>query len=258
MVKDGKSGQEIKAAQVEKIFHLGSPDLQARFQELLANMPMECVQVSDEIISYAKSHLSMQLNQNVYLALTDHIDFALRRFKDGMLFENALYSEIRRFYPEEFQIGCHALDLIEERIKVRLPEDEAASIAFHLVNSEFGGMRLRDTQIMTEIIRHLIGMIRADYHFPEDLVYEDRLITNLKFMLNRLIQNKEGWITEDARFNEFVRANYRNEYELARAMRDYIESVVSCKMTEEEVIYLAVQLKYADIKKKEGKKNGIF
>ena len=26
-----KSGQEIKAAQVEKIFHLGSPDLQARF-----------------------------------------------------------------------------------------------------------------------------------------------------------------------------------------------------------------------------------
>lgn len=253
-----KSGQEIKAAQVEKIFHLGSPDLQARFQELLANMPMECVQVSDEIISYAKSHLSMQLNQNVYLALTDHIDFALRRFKDGMLFENALYSEIRRFYPEEFQIGCHALDLIEERIKVRLPEDEAASIAFHLVNSEFGGMRLRDTQIMTEITRHLIGMIRADYHFPEDLVYEDRLITNLKFMLNRLIQNKEGWITEDARFNEFVRANYRNEYELARAMRDYIESVVSCKMTEEEVIYLAVQLKYADIKKKEGKKNGIF
>ena len=160
--------------------------------------------------------------------------------------------------PEEFQLGCHALDLIEERIKVRLPEDEAASIAFHLVNSEFGGMRLRDTQIMTEIIRHLIGMIRADYHFPEDLVYEDRLITNLKFMLNRLIQNKEGWITEDARFNEFVRANYRNEYELARAMRDYIESVVSCKMTEEEVIYLAVQLKYADIKKKEGKKNGIF
>ena len=76
------------------------------------------------------------------------------------------------------------------------------------------------------------------------------MITNLKFMLNRLIQNKEGWITEDARFNEFVRANYRNEYELARAMRDYIESVVSCKMTEEEVIYLAVQLKYADIKKK--------
>lgn len=84
------------------------------------------------------------------------------------------------------------------------------------------------------------------------------MITNLKFMLNRLIQNKEGWITEDARFNEFVRANYRNEYELARAMRDYIESVVSCKMTEEEVIYLAVQLKYADIKKRKERKMGFL
>lgn len=97
-------------------------------------------------------------------------------------------------------------------------------------------------------------MIRADYHFPEDLVYEDRLITNLKFMLNRLIQNKEGWITEDARFNEFVRANYRNEYELARAMRDYIESVVSCKMTEEEVIYLCSPAEICRYQKKEGKK----
>ena len=45
-----KSGQEIKAAQVEKIFHLGSPDLQARFQELPAsNNPIYLIVLSYQL-----------------------------------------------------------------------------------------------------------------------------------------------------------------------------------------------------------------
>ena len=107
-------------------------------------MPLVCIQVSDEIISHARKVLTPQLSQSVYLTLTDHIDFALTRFREGMLFENGLYEEIKRFYPEEFQVGRHALDLIEEKTGVRLPEDEAASIAFHLVNAEFG-IKMKDT-----------------------------------------------------------------------------------------------------------------
>ena len=99
-----KAGEELAESAVEKVFRLKSPDLLERFKQLLADMPLECIQVSDRIISYAKERLPMRLNQNVYLTLTDHIAFALKRYEEGMLFENALYGEIRRFYPEEFQI----------------------------------------------------------------------------------------------------------------------------------------------------------
>ncbi len=239
-----KAGEELAESAVEKVFRLKSPDLLERFKQLLADMPLECIQVSDRIISYAKERLPMRLNQNVYLTLTDHIAFALKRYEEGMLFENALYGEIRRFYPEEFQIGQKALLLIEEQTGVRLPEDEASSIAFHLVNGEFGGLKIRHTQVMTDMIRHLAEFVGEAYPLPADSIYTDRLVTNLKFILSRMIQNRPAVTAGDEELNAFVRMHCPKEYELAQKMKDYIKSVIDCEMTEDETVYMALQLKY--------------
>ena len=55
-----RPGQEISETGTEKIFRLESPDILERFKELLANMPMVCIQVSDEIISHARKVLTPQ------------------------------------------------------------------------------------------------------------------------------------------------------------------------------------------------------
>ena len=239
-----RAGPEIAETGKGKIFRLESPDILERFKERLASMPLVCIQVSDEIISHARKVLTPQLSQSVYLTLTDHIDFALTRFREGMLFENGLYEEIKRFYPEEFQVGRHALDLIEEKTGVRLPEDEAASIAFHLVNAEFG-IKMKDTQMMTEMIRRLMEMANAACPLQEDSLYTDRLVTNLKFILIRLLLHAPAKLSCDGAFNGFVREYCGEEYELAGKMKEYIESVSGCEMTEDELIYLTIQLRYA-------------
>ena len=238
-----KAGQEMAETAAEKIFRLESPTME-QFEELIVNMPLACVQVSDEIISYGKTVLAQQLSQSVYLTLTDHIHFAITRFHDGVLFENALYNEIRRFYPDEFDVGQHALELIEKRTGVRLPQDEAASIAFHLVNAEYG-LKYGDIQRMSRLIRHLIGMVGERYPLAEDSLETDRLRTNLKFILNRLLLKEMPSGAEgDSFFSDFIRKHCVREYELAEKMKDYIEAVCGCKMTDGEVIYLTIQLKY--------------
>lgn len=237
-----KAGQRLDEKRIEKIFRLESPDDLKHFKELVANMPLSCVEVSDEIISHAKTVLSRQLSQSVYLTLTDHIDFALKRFKQGMEFENALYNEIRCFYPEEFSVGTYALNIIEERTGVRLPEDEAASIAFHLVNAEFG-LKISETHMMTEMIRHMMEMTEDGCEIKGSS-YRDRFITNLKFVLNRLLLHQNADPLQDPEFNEFIKAHCAREYRLAQRMSDYVKSVSKCSMTEDERIYLTIQLKY--------------
>ncbi|MBQ7841584.1 MAG: PRD domain-containing protein [Lachnospiraceae bacterium] len=238
-----KAGQELDESRVEKIFRLEGPEVMRHFTELVANMSLVCIQVSDEIISHAKKVLTRQLGQSVYLTLTDHIDFALKRLKKGMAFENALYSEIKHFYPEEFKVGTYALDLIENKIGVRLPEDEAASIAFHLVNAEFG-MKLNQTHMMTEMIRHLVDIVESVCPLAGDSIYKDRLITNLKFILNRLLLHKPLAAVRDPVFNEFIKNHCCEEYSLAVRMSEYVNSVSECMMMEDEIIYLTIQLKY--------------
>ena len=60
------------------------------------NLPIEHVQISAEIISYAKSVLNRPINPNVYITLTDHINFALERFKQKMMFSNPLIDVYKR------------------------------------------------------------------------------------------------------------------------------------------------------------------
>ena len=44
--------------------------------------------------------------------------------------------EIKRFYNHEFLIGKEALTIIKKRLDIMLSEDEAASIALHIVNAQ--------------------------------------------------------------------------------------------------------------------------
>ena len=68
----------------------------------------------------------------VYISLIDHVHTSIVRFLDGVTVKNVLLWDIRRFYKDEYQIGLWALNLVEEKCKVRLPEDEAGFIALHL------------------------------------------------------------------------------------------------------------------------------
>lgn len=43
---------------------------------------------------------------------------------------------MKRFYPEEYDVGEHAVRMLEERLGVKLPKSEASSVAMHLINAE--------------------------------------------------------------------------------------------------------------------------
>ena len=124
-----KQGEVVPTDQISKIFRIKSRTLTEQFKELLANMPLERVRISDEIISHAKDHLKLKLNQSIYVTLTDHINFAIERVSQGIEPQNALLWEIKRFYPQEFQLGIYALELIQ------CAKDNKKKVAIGLVAS---------------------------------------------------------------------------------------------------------------------------
>lgn len=72
-----KRGQEVPAEKIEKVFRIKSQSIAEQLKELLAKMPLEQVQISNEIISYAKKTMKLKLNQSIYVTLTDHISFII-------------------------------------------------------------------------------------------------------------------------------------------------------------------------------------
>ncbi len=238
-----KAGSEIREAQIEKIFRIKSQTLAEQFKELLANMPLEHVRISNDIISYAESELKLRLNQSIYVTLTDHINFAIERLKMNIHPENALLWEIKRFYTQEYRLGQHAIELIEKRLDVNLTEDEAGFIALHFVNAEYG-TDIRDAlnfpnlmQVILEITKKELGI-----EFDEDSLHYERFVTHVKFLLQR-VYRKELLSDEEEELAAMVQRKYKKEYVCSKKIAEYIERETGSKISGEEMMYLAIHIR---------------
>ena len=106
-----REGDSIPPEAIEKIFHMDTQNETDRLKQLFSSMPLEHIEVTNRIIAYARKILGKRLNHSIYITLTDHISFSVLRFRQNMMFHNALLAEMRRFYPQEYSIGQYALDL---------------------------------------------------------------------------------------------------------------------------------------------------
>ena len=238
-----KQGEVVPADQISKIFRIKSRTLTAQFKELLANMPLERVRISDEIISHAKDHLKLKLNQSIYVTLTDHINFAIERVSQGIEPQNALLWEIKRFYPQEFQLGIYALELIHDRLGILLPEDEAGFIALHFVNAEYG-TDIRDAVKFPDQMQAIVDIVERDLGIllDESSLHYERFMTHIKFLIQR-IYRKELLSSEDRELSLLMQRKYPREYQCSLKVAEYIMQATGSRLSEEEIMYLSVHIR---------------
>lgn len=156
----GKEGKVVDEKKIQKIFRLEDPKMIRKLKEILQDLPMEQFEISTAIIEHAKQSLGTELNENIYVTLTDHIHFAIQRYEDHMNFPNPMLREVRLFYEKEFALGEYALGMIKQRLNISLPLDDAASIALHIVSAEFD-TRVKDTLKITEFLEDVTPQTNA-------------------------------------------------------------------------------------------------
>lgn len=237
-----KIGSTVDESKITQIYTL--QDKNSKLEELLTRVPEEYVQTANEVISYAKFSLGKKLNDNIYITLTDHICFAVERFKQGIVVKNALLWEIRRFYNHEFLIAKDALQIIKRRLNIELPEDEAGFITLHLVNATMDSMDLGITTEMMHVIERILSIVK--YHFKVEIdeysLRYERFLPHLKFFVQRVFTDTE--INEpDKGFLLALKEQYRNEYLCTLKVRDYMMKEYGKELTEDELIYLTVHLR---------------
>ena len=74
-----KYGDQIDDSKIERIFTQQIPELTARFQKMLSEIPMDFLEIAEKIILNAKLKLNHDFNDNLYISLMDHINFTIQR-----------------------------------------------------------------------------------------------------------------------------------------------------------------------------------
>ena len=235
-----KPGSVLNPEKAEKIFRMDSEENISRLKDLFSRLPEDLLALCARIIDYATQVLGRRLNESIYLTLTDHIQFAIERSRLGLGLHNALATEVRVFYPEEYAVGNHALRLIEENMHVTLSESEAASIALHIVNAEYDSS-MNTTMRVAMVLQPIVSIVESwpGITLDETQLFYDELIVHLKFMAMQVFSNEQRKWSEPG-LADTVRQSFPESFACAHAVATYLNKQSGNQLPPAEQAYLAI------------------
>lgn len=238
-----KVGQLVEKEDVNRMFIPIDNMQKQEYLRLFDSISPIYFDLAQKIIAFAEEKLETKLNTSIFFTLSDHLSFAIERHKDGIKIVNRVFWEIKNYYPIEFSIGEFALKLIKKELGQILPKEEAANIAFHIINAQNhetttskGLEYAKLVGSISDLIKYELGI---DYD-SEDVHYQ-RFITHLKFFVERYFEDK--LISEDdSSLFEQISSLYPKALIVAFTVKDYVELIHTKKIPKEEIAYLTVHI----------------
>lgn len=238
-----KIGDKVDETIVNQTFvPLTNSDIK-EYLTLLASIPPILLEITRKTVAHAEKKLDCILNTNVYFMLSDHLNFAIERQKNGILVQNRVFWEIKTYYPAEFEVGLFALQLIQEELGIILPNEEAANVAFHIINAQTDDGSKKDGMNYANLISGVISIVRYSIgrHMDTESVHYQRFITHLKFFSERFFSDTMLIEKNDVLFEQ-IAVSYPKATEIAFMVKDYLTSVYDKNIPKEEVTYLTVHI----------------
>lgn len=238
-----KKGENLDPALVDKTYYLKNADDSKRLQEVVKEISEEYLGIAGRVVEAARN-MHLEVRDSLYVTLTDHINSAMDRYREGIALKNMMKIEIRKFYAKEYKIGMDAIRWIKEQTGEDLGEDEAAFIAMHIVSAEFKAESEADVNKITELINAVLQIVRMHFkiQFNENTLSYERFLVHLKFFAARMF--------DDNCYQDSMQEIYRvlveqNEYIYSgvRKIADYIEKQYEYKLTIDERLYLLIHIK---------------
>jgi len=237
-----KPGEEVEKDRIQKVFALKNKQTSENFKLLLREVPIDLMVVVEEIIQYAKHILGKKLNENIYVSLTDHINYAMERHQKGIEIKNALLWEIKQLYKEEFSVGLKALEQIKQTFQISLPDDEAGFIAIHIINAEMNE-EMTNTMNITKFIQRIITFVKYHFNveFEEDSLNYHRFVTHLRFFAQRVFQGTH-YDNDDDYLYIMIKQKHKEAASCTEKIKDYIQKEYNHTLTNEEMLYLTIHI----------------
>ena len=226
-----QAGDNIDMNKINKTFEVSLKPSQRKMINMLKDIPLEYMEISDCVIKEAK--VDLEVDDSLYISLTDHIHTSIERYKEGVYLKNHMLFEIKNFYPKEFELGLLTLELIKEKYGINMEEDEAAFLALHIVSSEVD-RNISDIYEMTNFILEIIGIVKDYYRF----------VTHLKFfglrVFNKIKQVEDITLNND--LLEIMKEKYVESYLCTSKIQSHIEKTYHYELNDEEVLYLTIHV----------------
>ncbi|MDN6345278.1 MAG: PRD domain-containing protein, partial [Tetragenococcus koreensis] len=242
-----KTGEEISREEIERIF---TPETQQKetnvLYQAIENISDDVLLLTEEISEQASKTLNIEgFDDSHYLALADHLNYALKRSsQDTLDYPENLRWEVKKLYPQENEVAIDALYTIEKKTGIRLPKSEQTFLTYHFVNAQYDAKANIHSSQLATLINRAIEIIEYHYQMTLDQnsVNYIRFNTHLRYFILRQLNQEKEPRTIDEQLIEVVKINYRKVYQAAEKVGKMIEAKQGAEVNNDELFYLTLHI----------------
>ena len=237
-------GQALTPEETDRVFVLRDRETNRNILQLAAQIDGRVFEITRRVVEYARTRYQMQLMDHIYLALTDHLAFAVKRQEEGLTLPGTYLLDVKRFNPREYDVGRYALQLVQTELNVFLPEDEISNIAFHFINAQRITAPADDSVKMSKIIKGILEIVKYTFSvdYNEDSVSYSRFLNHLQALAHRLVQGIP--LTDDLTdfLYEQVVPKCPEEYRSTDRIGAFLHDSFGITLSREEALYLTIHI----------------
>ncbi len=236
-------GSELKEENIQKIFSLKDKKSVRDWQQMLEGVSEDYGEAIHSAIMLADEAMPGKLSSQVFITLFDHLIFALERQDKNIILQNRLLWEVRQFYPAEFALGQRMIEYLNQRLQIKLPEEEAGNIAFHLVNAQTENPNMEQTIQAVKMLKDIFNIVQYSFanRIRTDSIHYTRFVTHIQFFLQRVLENKMLSGGELDIFEQ-IAEGHPESYCCAQKIGAYIQGVQKEEISREELLYLTIHI----------------
>lgn len=235
-----KNGDVIPdGTMVDKIFVIENKANKENFNKIIDRVDNDFLALCEEIIYDISEELGEELSENIHIGLIDHLNFAVKRLKNGEEIENPFVVEVETLYSKEFDLAEKAAKKIEKATNVNIPFGEIGFIALHIHSARNNGKlsnTIKYSYLSSTIVEHVEDSL--DIYIDRRSLDYARFLTHIRFAIERIMNKKT--IKND--LIKVIKKKYKKSYKVAEEIGKILEDNLDVKVVEDEVAYLAMHI----------------
>lgn len=222
----------------EKFISLRGLD-EDEYETFFTTVDPEIIETTQKIIEMVKEEIQEKLDSHGYVALIDHINFAIKRLTEGIQIVNPFLFEIKLMYPDEYNLAKKSVSILEEDLKIHIPEAEIGFLTLHIYGvrkDKNKNEALKNSKMISEIIELVENKLNIKLE-KNSFLYR-RFVMHLMGVIDRACSTK----FDENKFLYKLQDDLNYEFNVAYYVIKIMEKTLKVKMPEDEIGYIALHL----------------
>lgn len=235
-----KPGDSVLEERIQRKFKANKNE---KLIELIELIPPIYLELTEEIIRFAREEYNLECNESIYLHLTDHIYYAVERLKDGIDLDNPFLLDVKQFYTDEYYVGLHAKKIIKKLLGVDISLNEVGYISLHIVEGSTNQNR-RDLPRIFELITFTIDFFEKKYlkDVDKDGLSYNRFVRHVKYFAGRYVKRNEN-DEKDEVLEQTIDMVFKEEVLFVNELSENLEKKFGNRISKSEANYLVLHLR---------------